>query len=629
MDKVMFLLKKYSPIIFGLLFSLIWVFLADNTVNKIDRQVTDKLWQWISSTTQLEQRLIIIDIDEASIMKYGAWPWERQRIAMLSKKIHQHGVKLQIFDMVFAQQKQGDEQLIAQFQQQDTVLSQVLAINADDNTQLGFIAGGINNPHCHKQYPQLNAYIANNATISTAVNTVGHITPRIDSDGLVRKLPAFICQQETAYPTLALTALAVGSGQAVDYQYQQNKGWLQPVAQLNLKQLPEITIPLNQQGEITLPWWLAKSAFISISASDILDDKVPDQLLTGAWVIISSTAFGAGDAVPTPLAGITAGVEVHTQLLSALLDNHLPYRPQGINIILTLWLVSIALAMAWLTTKKGRVIIYGAPLLAVLLIAVTVIIQAYLLINHQLLVSTVLPMSYSLLTGFFIAIKGYTDSWTETQRLYVNLSSYLPEHAAKWIAKQDPISSLAVHHEHAFVMYVDLRNFTNWCNQLPAEEIGAILHTFYKTVNEVVNNYGGETEKYIGDAVLCVWRNQDHSILQAATTLFTLIDNELGVHNDNESLPPLSVGIGIEQGTILVGSLGPAQRREYTVIGKAVTTAIHLQEMTTELALPILIGENAAKHWQTDIALETQGQFLLAGANAPIEIFTPANEVTV
>lgn len=618
-------IKNNSPLPIALLITLLIAIFAAPSIQTFDNHINDKTWQWLANDQEKEQRIIIVDIDEASIAKYGAWPWPRNKLATLSQHISELGATLQVFDMVFTTQKQGDEALIKQLTQHNTVLSQILAINADNNTQIGQLANGIETILCTDTYAHANAYIANTHSINLAANTHGHITPTIDSDGIIRRIPAFICKDQSSYPAIALSTLAAGIAKSAAYTHQTNQHWLQPAQQLVHPSIPEINIPLNKKGEILIPWWLAHNAITAISATDILENTTPPKMLNGAWVIIASTAFGSGDSVATPLKGITGGVEIHTQLISALLDNRMPYQPQGTALILGIQIITIALLMFFINQKQGRLSIYGAPLLSIALTLCILGLHVQLLKEQNLQIPSALAIIYTLLAGILISIKGYANNWEQSQRLYLNLSSYLPPKAAKAIAQQDPVSTLAAHHEHVFVMYIDLRNFSNWCNELPAEEIGAILHNFYKTVTEIVQKQGGQTEKYIGDAVLCVWRNKDDCILTAAEELINKIEHQLSSNINDDKLPALAVGIGIEYGTVLVASLGPAQRREYTVIGKAVTTAIQLQEMTTELALPILVGQGAAKQWNKVNCLTTQGEFMLTGANQPMELFTPLN----
>ncbi len=616
-------LKTLLPFISAFIISLLISWAACDFLSRTEAHISDKEWQWIASDAPLERRIIIVDIDEASTVKYGAWPWPREQVAELSRRINELGASLQIMDIIFTAEQAGDQQLAAQFKQQATVLAEILALQADDATQAGTLIAGQASGQCAENYPTANAYIANNSTIAASATTAGHITPRIDNDGVVRRLPAFICNDAKAYPALALSALATAIGGG-EFELHTSDAWLQAKHTLRHPELPEIAIPLSAAHDILLPWGLPRESLISISATEILAGTLDENLLQGAWVIIGSSAFGTGDTLPTPQAKIVDGVEVHVQLLSALLDNKIPYQPQGASYLQALWILAITGFMALLLRFKGRLAIYAPPLSALGLVVLTLLIQALLLENQHIWLSAISVIIYTLLLGCFLAIKGYADTWLENQRLYNNLSSYLPKHAAKLIASQDPISTMAAHHEQVFVMYVDLRNFSNWCEQLPAEQIGAILHSFYKTVTETVHKHGGQTEKYIGDAVLAVWREDEQGILPAAQELLHDIEQLFGEESSNQELPPLGLGIGIEKGEILAGSFGPAQRREYAILGKTVSTAIQLQEMTIELALPILIGEQAAQQWEASENLETQGKFMFTGLPSGMEIFTPA-----
>lgn len=77
-----------------------------------------------------------------------------------------------------------------------------------------------------------------------------------------------------------------------------------------------------------VPYRLAREAFVSLSAADVL--LRPESLqpaLAGAVVLVGSTAFGMADTVATPLGAVASGLEVHVQAMSALLDDAVPYTP--------------------------------------------------------------------------------------------------------------------------------------------------------------------------------------------------------------------------------------------------------------------------------------------------------------
>ena len=83
------------------------------------------------------------------------------------------------------------------------------------------------------------------------------------------------------------------------------------------------------------------------------------------------------------------------------------------------------------------------------------------------------------------------------------------------------------------------------------------------------------------------------------------------------------MGIGIEQGPALIGSIGPAHRRSHSLLGDTVTITLRVQELTQELAQPILIGECAARQLN-DQQLISQGSYLLSGLRIPHTLFAPA-----
>ena len=87
-----------------------------------------------------------------------------------------------------------------------------------------------------------------------------------------------------------------------------------------------------------------------------------------------------------------------------------------------------------------------------------------------------------------------------------------------------------------------------------------------------------------------------------------------------KGLEPLALGIGIERGPTLVGSIGPAHRRAHTLLGDTVTIALRIQEMTQDLAQPVLVGECAARDLSGNVLI-SQGSFLLDGLRTPHVLF--------
>ncbi len=616
--------NRYLPFVIAVLFSLIASLVASPSVNNIEAAINDQFWRLIASSSQRERRVVVINIDNDSIAKYGAWPWPRERTAQLLKSLSEQGVTERIIDMAFPDAKAGDEQLAKELLNTPTVMAQVLALNADEVVARGQLQGGLDSGLCTGLFPTATGYIANAPSLRAA--NAGHITPRIAEDGAIRSVPAMICYEHQAYPALALAALVEGTGESSAYKLKTEGSWLEPVAALTHPALAGYAIPLNDQGNILLPWWTDRSAIVSISAKEVMEGTLPTDYLQGAWAIIGGTAFGMTDSVTTPQASAVSGVEVHAQLLTGLLDKRIPYKPRGTGLLQGVWLVLLASLLAAATKLRAAYLrAYAPAIIGLLLIASTLGMSVLLLWLFSLCVSWLPAVIFIIIAQILLGAQNYLTTKAEGERLYRNLASYLPSHVAKKIAQQDPVSTLNAHHEQVVVLYADLRNFSAWCNQLPAEQAGAVLHSFYSFTDSIIHQHGGEVEEYVGDAVMAVWRDEraDLKPLIAAQQIIAMSEQLFSAETGIDKLPPLAVGIGIEQGEVLVGSFGPARRRVHTLLGKTVTTAIRLQEMTGELSQPIICGTSMAKALQDQTELQSLGSFLLPGLQQSSELYAP------
>ncbi|NOQ77603.1 MAG: CHASE2 domain-containing protein [Methylococcaceae bacterium] len=623
-------MKRYirhyaAPLVIASAIIAILAFFFSAEIGEIEARVGDKIWQNLAQTKRAEHRIIVVDIDEKSIAKQGAWPWPRTKIAELLNKMTEQGIGLRLIDIVFPTEKEGDEQLSRALQNVPSVMAQIIAIDAEDSLETGTLIAGHESQACGREFPNANTFIANTKNIAEAGSTAGHITPYIDSDGVVRRIPAYVCYNNIAYPALSLSAFSLATGSEPYYELTQNKSGLSAPMALTHPTLTEVTIPLSKKGDIIIPWWLDRTEITAISATDILEGKLKGKTFNGAWAVLGSTAYGVGDAISTPLGKNVDGLEVHVQLLSALLDDTVPYQPQNAHKLQLIWLMIIVLLLFLVAQEKHKSKIYLPPITGVLLATITILIHISALKLFLLWLPWFLPAFFALVLGVLIAISGYAISRKENERLYLNLMSYLPKQSAKIIAQQDPDNSIDAQHKQAIVLYADIRNFSAWCNHLPAEQSGAILHTFYSYATKIIHQAGGEVEEYIGDAILAVWQQGHDSaeILNAAQNLINETDRLFNELKITETLPPLALGVGIESGEILVGSFGPAKRKVYKVLGQTISTTIKLQAMTTELGLDIIIGEQLATTWQEIEKLQSQGLFLLDGHQKASNLFTP------
>lgn len=589
--------------------------LAPQWLQTANDRLTSHTWALADKTAQ-EQRIVVVDIDEKSVQALGPWPWPRERVAQLLGALDQQGVNLKVIDILFDGQQAQDPALRHALQNgAPSVVAQLFALQPEPLVRTGTLSGALPTGQgaqaCAQGATAAFGYMAPASSLLGSA-AIGHITPVVDADGAVRRVPSLICFEGQAYPALSVAALATATGAQPRWTSTPNT-W----GTTHALQVGDMRLPTNARGELMVSYQMPRTGFISVSASDVLTGKVPPALLKGVWALVGSTAMGAGDAVATPQGGAVGGIEVHAQLLSAALDNRTPAVPAWAP--LWPWVSGLfsALVLLGLLLWRRPGAAVTVPLAAALNTAAVLAVHSYaLLAQHQVLAWGV-PVLFVALSSSLVLVAEMLRVRFERERLFHNLSSYLPEGAARKVAFAGPSAQVQAQRQDATVMFVDLRNFSAYCEGRPPEDTATVLHLFYTTIDRIVTQHGGVVEQMVGDSIMAVWNGStpcaDHATraVQAARQVWTEGVAQLP-RVASRKTPPLDLGIGIETGQVMVGSFGPAHRRVHSVLGEAVTIAARLEGLTAELAYPILIGPEAVKQSGTTDT-KALGDFLLAG----------------
>ncbi|MFL2873145.1 MAG: CHASE2 domain-containing protein [Pseudohongiellaceae bacterium] len=603
----------------GITFALL--FLMGSSVSSFEERAGSLPWL-LASDTNPEERITIVSIDERSIAEVGPWPWSWGVIADLVDKINEAGAQLQIHDILYPPGERAfdDRLLVSLTDQQRSIVAQLPILQPQaEALQSGILTNPVTGISCSKegrvgQFPEAINFIGSSDVLSPVPK--GHIAPIIDSDGSVRKIPAIVCVDGMAFPALALAPFfqLVGS-EPWRAESNAGSGILSPDQTLTFDSYPGLEVPLDSQGNMRVSFRQSPAAFRSISAVDILNGNFDETVLDNVLVLVGATAFGLDDVVPTPYSGYSPGVELQARLLSSVLDDQVPYAPSGrwfINLMVCLLLGLLGLTFA---SRRGRYAMLGLPVAAAISPVAAIGFHGLMLVNYGLWIGWVASALFGFLASAFLLIVEHARVRLERSRVVKNLTSYLPLEIAKSVAFESPSSLIQAERCDVTLLSADLRNFSAIGERRPPEESAAVLHYFFTKVSEVVERHGGTIHEYKGDNVLAVWDGDGSSpafnALKAALEIETEINtslNEAGI----EGLEPLAVGIGIEQGPVLRGSLGPANRRAHTLCGETVSVALRIQEMTADLSYPILIGEVAARYLQ-DVSLKSLGHYMLPG----------------
>lgn len=583
---------------------------------------------WLLSPEQrVEERITIVAIDEQSLAEVGAWPWPRSEMARLVSALNDYGVQLQLHDISYPEPREGDDALIAALQaSRGAVIAQVPVIGSSQQVQTGQMGSALSGVSCDAG-AQASSYVAPHAGFDGIAK--GHIAPLVASDGTIRKVPAVVCVDGQVYPALVISALLQAlNSDSWNASIEPGRGWFSPEQQLRLEAYPGLSIPLDNQGNLRISYRELPQNYQAVSAADVMAGRVDADMLQNAWVLIGGTAFGMGDIVPTPYHGATPGVELQARLLGSLLDTTMPYTPRGAEWLLLIMAAVFAAGLYALAGARERLAAYALPIAGLALPLLALGLHWQLLLSQQIWLGWLAPSIYALCAASLLLLLEQSRLRAERSRVFGNLNSYLPSDVAREIAYALPSSSINARRCDVTLLSADLRNFSAFGEARPPEESAALLHFFFVRATEIVERHGGRIQEFMGDAVLAVWDSQGQqaarSSLLAAQEILDAIQRDLP-QQPPAGLEPLALGIGIEQGPVLMGSIGPAQRRTHTLLGDTLTITLRIQEMTAELAQPILLGECVARQL-VDLKPESQGSYLLNGLRTPHTLFAPAND---
>jgi len=589
-----------------------------------EEQVGALGWR-LSPDTRIEERIGIVAIDEKSLDELGPWPWPRETLARLAEALTAAGVQLQLYDIVFPEAKEGDAALLDALQQTSAVLAQVPVLQSGQDIRTGMLTHPLSGVQCSTGLNTARSFVAN--TSGFAGIPKGHITPLVADDGAVRHVPAFVCVDGQAYPALALSALLTATNaRSWQASFQPGSALLGAAASLQLDAYPGLQIPLDADGNLRVSFSQAPDSYRAFSAVDVIKGEIDRELLDNTWVLVGYTAFGLVDIVPTPFNGAAPGVELQARLLGSLLDNQVPYTPRAAPLFQLLLGAAFAILLLLLASVRERFAGYCLAGCAVLLPLGVIFLHAQLLASANIWLGWLAPALYSLTAASLLILHEYARVRMERSRVLGNLSSYLPIDIAQEIAYSLPNSSIHARRQNVTLLSADLRNFSAYGEARPPEESAALLHYFFVRTTAIIEKHHGRVHEFKGDSLLALWDGSDAAAatqaLLAALEMQTAMQDVLP-QTPPAGLEPLALGIGIEQGPVLVGSIGPAHRRSHTLLGETVTIALRIQEMTAELAYPILVGECAARQL-SDYKLESQGSYLLNGLRIPHTLFAPS-----
>lgn len=333
------------------------------------------------------------------------------------------------------------------------------------------------------------------------------------------------------------------------------------------------------------------------------------------------------DVVDTPMSPATLGPVVHLQAMAAAMGHEfLSPTPRKVELAL----VAAAGLVAWSLVSFLR-----KPLLcvgALIVIVATYLGTARLFYDTTgLLLLTVPVLAALLLGGSFSLGFEYALERLEKVRTRRTLERYVSKNLVKEVLENPDsyYSTLRGARVPVAILFSDLVGFTTLSEKADPEALVAQLNEYLSQMTSVVFSTGGTLDKFIGDAIMAVWGNvrslgtaQDAKNCARAALGMRRELRELNQKWRDQGRMGLGMGIGINQGEVIVGNIGSQERMDPTVIGDSVNLASRLEGLTRIYGVDILVGASAAELVRDEFYLRSVARVQVKGKSQPVDVFT-------
>ena len=615
----------------------------------------------LSAPGGIDNRIVIAAIDEASLQVHGHWPWTRDKLAVLVKKMFDYGVTVVGFDVIFAERDESadvdllrtiasgpeDEAFLARLDELEgsldrdqifadgltsgpTVLGYYFTTNEEtiyETGELPMAAFDLHESMMESVFlPHAIGFTSSLPVLMQSAYSSGFIdNPLMDADGVVRRSPLLQEYALSVYESLSLAVAATYFNDITLPIFVDASRWMGDYPPLEGLELAGKPLRIDPQGGVLVPYRGPAGSFPYISIKDIIDGTVEDpDLLNGAIVLVGATVPGLEDLRSTPFGSIYPGVEIHANVVAGILDGNFRWRPAYTAAAEMLTIAVLGFLVALLLPVLKPVV---STLVFFFMMAVALAINYYLWMVEL----HVLPLAMTMytLTGVYVInmVFGYLFESRSRHMMDGLFGQYVPPDLVKEMSKDPHNYSLASRKLELSVLFSDIRGFTTISEGLDAEELSELMNHYLTPMTRIVHETQGTIDKYIGDAVMAFWGAPIRDAKHASRAVQAGLAMQAALGSMNEEFeergwPHIAIGVGINTGPMSVGNMGSTFRKAYTVLGDAVNLGSRLEGITKIYGVGFIVAEATAEKAHEYLYRELD-RVRVKGKDEPVTILEP------
>jgi adenylate cyclase len=440
--------------------------------------------------------------------------------------------------------------------------------------------------------------LGGDANLRAAGAHAGHTEAPADDDGVIRRLVPSV-DGLVSFPVAAAEA---ASGHAIHSS-------------------------ALDQGRALIDFSGGPGTVPTLSFSRVLEGRFDPALVRGKVVVVGASAPSLQDVHHTSTAReqVMAGPELQAAAISTALRGFpLKQAPPALSLLGVL-LMALVAPLASLRLRPLAIGLAAGTALAAYLGA------AQLLFDSGLVVWVAAPLTALALgalgaLGVRLAVEG-----RERRRTREAFARFVPEPVVKELVDRgDGGRRLPARRIEATVMFCDLRGFTTLAESLGAERVMELLNRYLTAMSEAVLDQGGTVVSFMGDGLMAVFgspiaRNDHASAALAAAR--EMLERRLPDFNEwlaERDLGALRMGVGLNSGAVMSGTVGSERRLEYAAVGDTTNVAARIESMTRDRGGGLLLSSATYELLtpQEARALEPAGVAELRGRSGTVELWT-------
>ena len=564
---------------------------------------------------QDSDQIILLNIGEESLGVYGQYPFPRQQYAQLISDLRNANAGMIGFTIMFPEADRfgGDEILASWIKDNGIILSQ----DADSSGRsevapyVGTAIKGIGDPYDYAY--EYGGLVTNIPELEEQAWGVGLINAAQEVDNITRRIPLISQVNQQLYPSFALEIIRV---------LQDKKSYTMNVEDFGIIDVmippyePTIT---DANGTI----WINPT----YRFQDIEYNSEPFPDLQGKTVLIGLTAKGLSSQIPTPQ-GLMSAHQIQASAIQTIMNGDQITRP--------VWADSVEILLSLIGSLLIVVGIYYLPVWASAVVFFAVVgLSSFgaLFVWNEF--GMLLDLSYPLILYILSFTSGSFNNFYKQfmlrQQIRKQFETYLDPRMVAELQKNPDKLKLGGERKEMTFMFMDIIGFTPiseaYKEQDDPEGLVALINNYLDTMTKIILKNGGTVDKYMGDCIMAFWNapldTPDHAEKAVETAMEILnAGKQLQKELEDDGLPTIGVGIGINTGTCIVGNMGSEARFDYSVIGDAVNLGARLEGQTRNYAGVDLLLSERTYQLCPDRTFSEVDRILVKGKSEKVTIYT-------